>query len=164
MTASGDRSRFESKVDRSGGPDACHEWKAARGSNGYGQFRFGGKTELAHRVAFLFSKGRWPDPCACHHCDNRACVNEAHLFEGTQGQNILDMCAKGRHGRAGPERGERHFGAKVTDAHVELMRAEYATGLVTHQQLADRYGLTRPAVTHIINGKRRGESRAQSSV
>ena len=33
--------RFEAKVDRSGGPDACHLWIAAiRGTMGYGSFWF----------------------------------------------------------------------------------------------------------------------------
>jgi hypothetical protein len=161
---------FFSKVDLNGPvpehcPELgrCHVWTAYRQKGGYGVVRFNGKTELAHRVAFSLAHGRWPEPCALHHCDNPACVNEEHLFEGTRRDNAHDMCAKGRHGKTGPKRGERHFASKISDAQIKLMCAEYAAGGVTHKQLAERYGMHRVSVDNILNGKRRASNDATRS-
>ncbi len=88
--------RFWSKVDKRG-PDECWLWTASYNpETGYGAFWFEGKTITAPRMSFFLKHKKWPKPSCCHHCDNRACCNPAHLFEGTQGDNIRDMFAKGR--------------------------------------------------------------------
>ena len=88
--------RFESGVDRSGGPDACHPWTGKLDTSGYGVLDVEKKMQRAHRVSFFLAHGRWPKPCCLHRCDTPACVNESHLFEGTQLENIADRHAKGR--------------------------------------------------------------------
>jgi hypothetical protein len=74
----------------------CHIWVGAIRADGYGAITVAGKTEQAHRVAFKLAEGRWPDPCALHHCDTRACVRRSHLFEGTKSENTDDMVSKRR--------------------------------------------------------------------
>jgi hypothetical protein len=88
---------FWAKVAR--GAD-CWEWGGARNTSGYGWFRFGpDRTPTgAHRVAYELSNGPIPDGLAVlHRCDNPPCVNPAHLFLGTNQDNVTDKVNKGRH-------------------------------------------------------------------
>lgn len=88
------RERFMRRVAKS--DNGCWIWTAAR-IRGYGVFRVAGRNIRAPRVSYELFVGPVPRSLsACHHCDNPPCVNPAHLFLGTQKDNMLDMAAKGR--------------------------------------------------------------------
>lgn len=94
------QARFWAKVDRRG-PDDCWEWLGGRGStdNTYGRASISHNvTRPAHQVAWEIRNGR-PFPegkVACHSCDNPICVNPAHIWPGSQAENLLDCRMKGR--------------------------------------------------------------------
>jgi hypothetical protein len=86
------------KVDRSGGPDACHIWTAAKAGRGYGRFWIEGSLYYAHRIAWIIVNNQDipPSVLVCHSCDNPACCNPRHLWLGTHTDNTRDMVEKGR--------------------------------------------------------------------
>lgn len=78
-------------------PNGCWEWSANKNPGGYGQLRISGKTHKAHRVSFELFNGIKPKLNVLHSCDNRSCINPAHLREGTQAENVQDSIARNRH-------------------------------------------------------------------
>ncbi len=95
--------RFEEKflVDPNSG---CWLWTGSVCSKGYGRFvsaRVRVAPLLAHRVAYEHFIGPIPERhYVCHRCDVPSCVNPAHLFVGTQGDNMRDSLRKGRNKEA----------------------------------------------------------------
>jgi hypothetical protein len=148
------RERFNARVDRSGGPDACHPWVGNANAKGYGRVWFDGAEQCAHRVAYFLAHSRWPTPLCCHRCDNPPCCNEQHLFEGTHADNHADMDRKGRRVSVGAPKGERNHSAKLTEQDVRDIRANFALCRVTKQELGERFGVSATVIRQIINRKK----------
>ncbi len=143
--------RYDAKVDRSGGPDACWPWMAYTDPNGYGTIGRNGKMVRANRVALERELGRsiWPGQCSCHTCDNPPCCNPSHLFEGTRGDNQRDMVAKGR---GVDTRGVQNNHAKLTDADVRGIRDKHRRGAL-QKEIAGEFGMDVSSISYIVNRK-----------
>ncbi len=137
---------FWSRVDRSGGEDACWPWSRARTSRGYGKLFFYGKDFRAHRLAYLLTHDHLPE-FVCHSCDNPPCCNPKHLFAGNAIINSRDRAKKNRGYRP---TGTLHHNAKVNEEIVLKIRNEYANGKTTQQKLAVKYDLSQPHVGMIL--------------
>jgi hypothetical protein len=87
-----------------------------------------------------------------HTCDNPACVNPAHLFLGTQADNMADAAVKGRV-RGKVMLGEENPQAKLTARKVRAARLRYAMGGISLRRLALEYGVDRKTMTQAIRGE-----------
>lgn len=145
--------RFWSHVDKRG-PDECWLWTGSLGTGRYAAMRVGGKRGpmiRAHRLAYELLVGPIPTDdsfhgtCVCHRCDTRHCVNPAHLFLGTQAENIADMRRKGR----GPKvAGARNPNARMSPQQVSMIRATAGK----HRDIAKVFGISKSQVSYIKNG------------
>ncbi|URY10891.1 hypothetical protein [Shigella phage ESh6] len=114
---------------------------------GYGLVGYKGKTQLAHRVSYIKSKGEIPTGMVIMHtCDNPLCINPEHLVAGTQRDNRMDCVTKGRDNAS---RGEEHYGAKLTEAIVREIRASN----LTNTELSEMYGIHRRTISDARCGK-----------
>ena len=133
-----------------GGVDECWPWLARRDRDGYGRFKFMGKSLYAHRTAYQMLWGALaPGMFVCHRCDQPSCCNPSHLFAGTHVENMADMVVKGR---ACNRSGERNTQAKLTSADVLGIRRLLSQGK-THASVAKELGVCKSAISNIASGR-----------
>jgi hypothetical protein len=148
-----DAQRFWAKVDRTG---SCWLWRGAvLGRDGYGGFSMARGLPRGHAAPLYAHRASWelangPIPAGqlvLHSCDVPACVNPAHLFLGTQRNNMEDAARKGRLNTPRPHR------RKLTEEQREAVRQRYAAGGVAMHTLAAEYGVTKPHIWQIVHKK-----------
>jgi hypothetical protein len=129
----------------------CWNWTSTKNHTGYGQFSIGRKgKKLAHRLAWQLTCGSIPQgKCVLHRCDNPKCVNPAHLFLGSQQDNIDDMVSKGRHGDA---RGVNNGRSKLTEQDVLTVRSLSEQG-INQLVIAAKFNVHRSAIYKIASRK-----------
>jgi hypothetical protein len=140
-----DHQRFWSKVLMQPG---CWEWAAATDRNGHGVFWLEGRLHGAHRVAWKFAFGAWPETALRHTCDNRSCIRVSHLIEGDQTENMADMVARGRQCR-----GEAKPNATLSTQDVVIIRREFAAG-AQGSDLARRFRVHRTTIRDVVSLRR----------
>lgn len=156
---------FWGKVDKSAGPDGCWLWVSSLSADGYGRFVAGGKHWRAHRFAWDITNGPIPEGLqVLHNCpdgDNPQCVNPAHLWLGTDVENMKDRHNKGHYAtdnqhalRQHPEkaaRGETHSKTTLTDDQVQEIRRRYTGKWGEQSAMAREFGVSHATINSIIN-------------
>lgn len=141
--------RFWEKVDRRG-PNECWPWIGAayeqQGSR-RGQI-WDSERVIPAPVAALKIAGRYVNGLhGLHRCNNTICVNERHLYCGTQVDNMRDAIVTGTH--VGYPKGEIHPSAKLTVDDVIKIRGIRAS----MQSIADMFGVSKKVIWNIVNRK-----------
>jgi len=126
----------------------CKIWTRALNAQGYGVKRVGkqgavrvSRITLAKKLGRPIKKGM----LALHKCNNPACYEPSHLYEGTYRDNMLDYMRA-----SGNNTGERHPMARLTEKQVR--RILKLLGKVTYAKLGDRYGVSMSTIGMIANG------------
>lgn len=147
--------RFESKyepIPESG----CWIWTACQHELGYGYFHTSKeystrKMDYAHRVSWYLYKGEKPPDnlLVCHKCDVPQCVNPAHLFLGTIGDNMRDMVSKQRWSRGKIKLSEKDV--------VEIMKLRKSG--IPVLTIAKQFGISKSHCSRVSRGFHSNQSK-----
>ena len=110
-----------------------------------------------HRLALEVKLGRpLGKMLSLHHCDNRACANPDHLFEGTDNDNRLDAIAKGRSVFGVADK--QHWFLNGTSRRVKLtadqvreIRRLHDIGGYFHKDLASMFNVKKATIAQVVN-------------
>jgi hypothetical protein len=139
------------KMHRNHDSDECVIWPYGKNELGYGLVQYQGKRRKAHQLMCEWTRGPKPEgQGALHSCGNGhfGCINPRHISWGSQKQNMQDAEA---HGTIAREMRLPH--TVLTDDDVRYIKSmQYK---IKAQELADRFGVLRPHIYAIQNGRRR---------
>lgn len=121
--------------------------------DGYGRIVVGGVRCREHRLAYAKAHGldvATMGGLIMHSCNNRACINPAHLSMGTHKDNSEHMVKCGRSGA-----GESSPSALLTAQQVRNIRDTY---VFRHKEyggtpLALKYCVSKQTISAIVNNK-----------
>jgi len=122
-----------------GNTESCWPWNGSCHFWGYGEFRHKKKLYRAHVVAYALSFG-WAKKSVLHKCDNPSCCNPAHLYEGTQADNMKDCAIR-----------NRVANRKLTPAQVIEIRNN--PNHISQEKLAETYRVSQTVISNIAIGK-----------
>jgi len=158
-----DRARFESYVDRSGGPDACHPWTGALTNDGYGGMGVKGSARHAHKFGWELDNEPVPPGAdldhECHNravldgtcqagaCPHRRCCNNRHLVPRTRKEHS-ELTSWGT-----LRLGSRNGHSKLDETMVREIKARLAAGSMLHREIAEQFGVAKTTVTAISTGQ-----------
>jgi len=135
--------RFWERIDKRS-VNECWEWMGRKEKEGYGIFTINGKRMATHRYSYELHNGSIDKKLdVLHKCDNPACCNFLHLFQGTHIDNMKDMISKNRHAI-----GEKIWSTKLTESEVIEIR-ERLQNKIPERTIAQEFGVSRGAISCI---------------
>ncbi len=137
--------RFWTGVNKKG---KCWIWNKRCFVNGdYGVFLIGQTEYRAHRIAFAMKNGDPGDLNVCHACDNPKCVNPAHLWKGTQKDNMNDKVDKDRQ-----TKGETNGTSILKKSQVKKILILSDQGK-TRRELSEKFNVSSRTIHDIVHDK-----------
>ena len=126
---------FENYVVRN--ENGCWGWAGVHSKSGYGKMSRGRNNPThAHRYSYEKHIGQIPDGLfVLHKCDNPPCTNPAHLFVGTNRDNMHDAMRKGRNRPPPIQRGMDNI--LVRNPLLRPMGAKHHSAKLTEQQVLE---------------------------
>ncbi len=149
------------KLAPTGGADGCWYWQGAINDRGYGVFRLGSRTVMAHRHMFELENGRPPAGMVLHSCGKKTCVNPRHLYEGTKPKphdadaSLLEQIDRAVLPPASPLRGASGVNnprAQLTEEQVREICAHLDRG-VSPRIIGFSFGVDAKSIRNIDQGK-----------
>lgn len=138
--------RTEKPIDYVVKPNGCWECTShAIGTHGYPVKSMDGYGQNISRYIYKLYHGRIaPGNVVMHSCDNKLCINPAHISQGTPMDNIQDKVNKGRQ-----YMGSSHHRAVLNETKaVEVFRSRSS-----NKHLAEKYGVTPSTIHAVKSGK-----------
>ena len=126
----------------------CWNWQRSLTRDGYGErIRVGSRRQSPHVFSFENANAvRIPEGMlVCHSCDNRRCVNPAHLFLGTPLVNSRDAVSKKRMAC-----GERQGLSKLKATDVERIRDIHRSAQCAQTEIARYFNVSQPVISQIV--------------
>lgn len=149
--------RFNARHEKRG-PDECWPWTGCvMKKDQRGVLHWAAKNIVAPRVSWFVHHNEWPPTgiFVCHSCDNPNCVNPAHLWLGSPGDNTRDAAAKGRlHMQQDDKKlfGSAHGQSKLTEREIPLIREMHKNGLGS-RAIAKAFSISRCSIRRILSGE-----------
>lgn len=124
------------------GPNGCWIWTDYTNNMGYGAMNYEGRPMVAiHRLMYQLANGSIPDDIwVLHKCDVPRCCNPAHLYLGTDADNMRDKMLKGR------------CWSKLKEDQVREIKR--APNHIASSELAKRFGVTYISIWAIRAGRK----------
>ncbi len=134
--------------------DDCLAWPFSKNWNGYGQLKYDGRIQKAHRVMCIMAHGEPPPTyVAAHSCHkgHEGCVNPRHLSWTTPRQNLLDR-------RAAGTLTKKRWTKKGTLTDAQIAQIISLKGKKNQREIGAMFGISYQHVSVVQNRKLRRQA------